>query len=748
MKKILSIILSLLMIFSVSCPAFAAKDSLNKMDAWKIDDTFFATDTIETLKEKGISFSETDRVAINDGNVVITRDNIVTLNHDLGGNYTFETEYKVSNTNQHYVTFNQNGNSYYKLMLLYGGNDPGTLQLSKITDGGEAVVLSEVKTVQASTAWWANWAFNVKVSQEIVDGGVAVKVNLYSLRTKETVVLEYTDTDNAFASGAAAVGFPYATNTLYTLKAYSTPYSEPTLVNKVIADYDGFKGHTMESLTERGFTFTNLSYMDMSKEWAKFLNSHGYITFAEPGKTVIEGSYNANFKFGWKWNKHNVSFNRNGSDYYAIVKGSETVDSATQYYIRLDKVTASGTTELAKNTYTTNPLADTYTERIYSIDVNKDVSPAEITVKITNADGVEYVIDATDNSPLGDGLIKIDCEYAGYPALYNFFCTKKEYVGGSNVNGDAGLYTKAITYTKTIKSTDTVASLLNEGINLAYNKTADVITFSDNGACYNGLTSNAEILYAPGKLTSDSYVFTTKHVTNNQRQSDIKFNVSADGKSYYHFKFVIPNDYTNPNSHIELYKVVNGGTAVLLASNEDADRGAAGAGGITTLKVALNKTSLGNEITVSATGSRYGGTDTISYTDSDSPLASGNLILGFGSYGGAETFKELSYSTDKLITLDDDLFFYINGAYSTAYSKGKIEIEAPVKRIGNYVVVAALYEDYEMTNVVSLSPDEFNSGKVTLFDTTSSTAKDAYVKVFIFDSEDTLNNLTKVYELN
>ncbi len=716
------------------------------MDAWKIDDTFFATDTVETLKEKGISFSENDRVAINDGTVVITRDNIVTLNHDLGGNYTFETEYKVSNTNQHYVTFNKNGNSYYKLMLLYGGNEPGTLQLSKVTDGGEAAILKEVKTAQPATAWWANWAFNVKVSQEIVDGGIKVKANLYSLRTKETVVLEYTDTDNAFMSGAASVGFPYATNTLYTLKAYSTPYTDATLVNKVIADYDGFKGHTLESLTDRGFTFNNLSYMDISRDWIKLLNNHGYITFAEPGKSVIEGSYSASFKYGWSWNKHSVSFNRNGSDYYHIVKGSETVDGATQHFVSLNKVTASGTTTLAKNTYTASPFADTYSQRIYEIDVNKEVSPAVITAKIT-VDDVVCELVAEDSAPLADGKIYIDCEYAGYPSLYNFFCTKKEYVGGSNANGDAGLYTKAITYNKKIGATDSVDSLLNEGINLAYNKSADVITFSDNGACYNGVTNNAEILYAPGNLGSDSYVFTTKHVTNNQRQSEIRFNVSADGKSYYQFKFVIPNDYTNPNSHIELYKVVNG-TSSLLASNEDADRGAAGAGGTTTLKVVVNKTASGNEITVSGTGSRYGGTDSLSYTDSSSPLDAGNFLLGFGSYGGAETFKELSYSVDKLITLNDDVFFYVNGAYATAYSNGKIEIEAPIKRIGNYVVVAALYEDYEMTDVVTLTPDEFNSGKVALFDTTQSAAKDAYVKVFIFDGEDTLNNLTKVYELN
>lgn len=741
MKKILNTLLSLVMIFSLSCPAFAAKDSLNKMDAWKIDENFFSTDTTESLKEKGISFLSNDKITFNDGNIVINRDNEVTLNHKLGGNYTFETEFKASNTNQHYVTFNKNGNSYYKLILLYGGNDPGTLQLSKITEG-EAVTLTEVKTVQPATAWWANHALNVKISQEIIEDGIKIKASLYSYRTKETVLLEYTDTDSPIVSGVASVVLPYAVNTLYELKAYSTPYSEPTLVNRIIADYDGFKGHTLETLTERGFTFKNLSYMDISANGVKLNNSHGSISFGEAGKGVVRGSYNVRFKFGWQWNKHSVSFNRNGSDYYHIVKGSETVNGAAEHFVRLDKVTASGTVTLAKNTYSSSPFADTYSQRDYEIDVNKEVFPAVISVKV-KADDTVCELSATDDAPLSDGKIFIDCEYSGYPTLYNFFCTRKEYAGGADSDGNPGLYTKAITYAKKVSASDSVASLQNEGINLAYNKSADTITFADDGANYNGLSSDAQILYTPGKLQSDSFVFTTKHVTSNQRPSEVRFNVSEDAKSYYLFKFVIPFDYNIPNSHIELYKVVDG-NSTLLASNEDADKGAAGAGGITTLKVEVR----GNDISLSATGSRFGGTDTLSFTETEPLLPSGNFILGFGSYGANEKFKELSYSTDKLITLDDELFFYVNGAYSNSYAKGKIEIEAPIKRIGSFVVAAALYEDYEMTDIKTFTPDEFNSGKTELFDTTDSTAENACVKVFVFDSEDTLNSCTRVYELN
>lgn len=748
MKKIISVVLTLVLVLGMSVTSLAAFDTLESMDAWKYDKSFNSTDTTAKLREHGVVFSSPSKPVFYDGYFVMSSaDDNVTLNPKggLGGNYTFETEYKISNTNQHYVTFNRNGNSYYKLMLINDGNAGGILQLLKIIDD-KTDVLSEVNTAKKETAWWSNWKLNVKVSQEIVEDGIKIIAKLYSFRTGETVTLEYTDTDSAFTSGAATVEFPHCTATVNVLKAYSTPYSNPSIVNKVLANYTGFKGHTLDSLKERGFGFSGLTALDISKKRILFKNNNGKISFAEPGKSVVEGSYNAIFEYSWGYNSHAIRFNYNPTSYYTISKSKETVDGVTSYYLSLNKVSGGNTETLTKNTYTSTPYPDTFATLIYDINVDKHSSPAKITASVTYGENT-YTLTADDSTPLVDGKIYIDCQYGGGPTLYNFYCTKKEYVGGSNVNGDAGLYTKAITYNRKIGATDSVDGLLNEGINLAYNKKAETITFSSAGACFNGVTDNAFVMYNPGNLTSDSYVFATKHVTNNQRQSELRFNVSEDKKTYYQFKFVIPNDYQNPNSHIELYKVVNG-ASTLLASNEDADRGAAGAGSTTTLKVIVNKTASGNEITVSATGSRHGGTDSLSYIDSSSPLAAGDFLLGFGSYGGAETFKELSYSIDKLITLNDDLFFYVNGAYATGYSKGKIEIEAPIKRIGNYVVVASLYEDYEMTSVKTLTPDQFNSGKVTLFDTTQSTAKDAYVKVFIFDSEDTLNNLTKVYELN
>ena len=53
-----------------------------------------------------------------------------------------------------------------------------------------------------------------------------------------------------------------------------------------------------------------------------------------------------------------------------------------------------------------------------------------------------------------------------------------------------------------------------------------------------------------------------------------------------------------------------------------------------------------------------------------------------------------------------------------------------------------------MTDIVTLTPEEFANGKVQIFDTTNSTADTGMVRVFFFDSENTLNSCGDIYELN
>ncbi len=749
---------------SMCITALAVEVEINTTDAikaWKYESNFRATDTAGSLEDDGITFLSPDKVSCFDGYITTFSLEDVSYNPSpmISGDYTFETQFKVSNTNDHWLYFNKIGDSYYKLQLFKNVGSSSNpdytnkiMRLSKVV-GDTTTVLAETNYSKAETGWWSGNTLTFTISQEKTENGLKITAKAYSSRSKETVEMVCTDAEGYLERGSANIHFEYCgVPTVYYLNAYSTPSASVRDAYRTYIDISNWKGHTEESLNKLGLNFTKLKYASTRKQFVDFVNQgNGIIEYAVPGKNVIPGSYELECVFAWLYNKHNMRFNVNGSNYYTIEQSTAVVDGVTKYTVNLNKVVGDSVETLATKTYDTNQYADTYAFATYKIKFERENGVAHITLagandawslQYENDKHTEYILEATDNSPLADGTFQIRCNYVGSPKLQKMKCVVKETFGGSN-GGKAGTYTKAVTYDKTFGATDTVEGALKEGINLAYNKAADTITFADNGATYASVTSAVQVKYTPGSLTSDDYSFSSSHYSSNQRASYVKFNVSDDEKSYYQFKFNLSNDYADPVSNAELYKVVNGGTPQLLAFTESSDKGAAGAGGTTTFNVSVS----GNTITVSAKGSRYGGSEVITYTDS-SPLASGDFIVGFAEYGGTVRFNGLSYSTDRLVTLDDECFFYVNGAYATSYQKGKIAIEAPVRILGDYVVTAVLYEDYEMTGIVTLTPDEFANGKVQVFDTTNSTAKTGAVKVFFFDNENTLNTCAGIYELN
>jgi len=91
--------------------------------------------------------------------------------------------------------------------------------------------------------------------------------------------------------------------------------------------------------------------------------------------------------------------------------------------------------------------------------------------------------------------------------------------------------------------------------------------------------------------------------------------------------------------------------------------------------------------------------------------------------------------------------FYVDGQEVTSFTKGKVYFETPVVDLGTYEVVAALYEDNQMTEMKNFTAREIYEGKVMLFDTTNSTADASEIKVFFLDSGDTLNKTMNVWSL-
>jgi len=91
--------------------------------------------------------------------------------------------------------------------------------------------------------------------------------------------------------------------------------------------------------------------------------------------------------------------------------------------------------------------------------------------------------------------------------------------------------------------------------------------------------------------------------------------------------------------------------------------------------------------------------------------------------------------------------FYIDGEAAASYEKGEIYFETPVVDLGTYTVVAALYEDNEMTGLKTFTTRDMCEGKLRLFNTSGSTAKESYVKVYLLDSIETLNKTMSVWTL-
>ena len=764
MKKLISIVLSLVMVMSMCITASAVEVEINTTDAikaWKYESNFASTDTAGSLLDDGITFTSPEKVSCYNGYITTYSQEDVTFNPSpmLSGDYTFETQFKISNTNDHYLEFNKTEDSYYKLQLFknQGGVSADSdyakkiMRLSKVV-GDTTTVLSEVNYSKAETGWWSNNTLSFTISQEKTENGLKITAKAYSSRSKETVEMTYTDTADYLERGSANIHFEYCgVPTVYYINAYSTPSENVRDMYRTYIDVSNWKGHTEESLNKLGLNFIKLKYASTRKQFVDFVNQgNGIIEYAVPSKNVIPSSYELECVFAWLYNKHNMRFNVNGSNYYTIEQSTAVVDGVTKYTVNLNKVVGDSVETLASQTYDTNQYEDTYAFATYKIKVEKENGVAHITLagandawslQYENDMHTEYLLEATDSSPLADGTFRIMCNYTGSPKLQKLKCTVKENFGGLN-QGAPATYTKSVTYDKNFGANDTVDGALKEGINLAYNKAKDTITFANDGATFTSVAGVSKVKYTPGSLKSDNYTFSSTHYSSNQRASYINFNMSNDEKNYYQFKLNLSNDYSDPASSAELYKVVNGASE-LLASTQLSDKGAAGAGGMTTFNVNIS----GNTITASAKGSRHGGSEVITYTDANI-LPSGDFIVGFGEYGGTVRFNGVSYSTDRLVTLDDECFFYVNGAYATSYSKGKIAIEAPVRILGKYVVTAVLYQDYEMTDIVTLTPEEFANGKVQIFDTTNSTADTGMVRVFFFDSENTLNSCGDIYELN
>lgn len=79
--------------------------------------------------------------------------------------------------------------------------------------------------------------------------------------------------------------------------------------------------------------------------------------------------------------------------------------------------------------------------------------------------------------------------------------------------------------------------------------------------------------------------------------------------------------------------------------------------------------------------------------------------------------------------------FVVDGTETADFAKGNTLLKFPTAMIGQKpAIVAALYENDEMTDVKIIDVDALNIGVAELFDTTGSTAANASIKVFVWNS--------------
>ncbi len=236
---------------------------------------------------------------------------------------------------------------------------------------------------------------------------------------------------------------------------------------------------------------------------------------------------------------------------------------------------------------------------------------------------------------------------------------------------------------------------------------------------------------------------------------------AKDGSNYYEF--------TSPyNKNWTLNKVYNGTTYNLYTSS-----GAAGytqSGRNTSFEATVNVTeqadgSLKINILWSTAGTlRQNITyvDTLTdtslvdgvETDNGAPITSGtgcHVYQGW-AYAKVYSFKLTKYNSSKWFDTNTNRPMYIGRFFDGAGNglskpvNGVVYFNYPTSRLGTYKVIAALYENNEMTAITVLDPEAIYGTNAQLF--TVSDADNAKIKVFFVDGEETLNNITEIYELN
>lgn len=704
---------------------------------WNIEHSFSANDTVEKLAAKGITFSaaptfKTD-YAQTGSNFTMSIAPTGSVTGMFAGDYVLTTKfYKYQQLG--YLRFNKNGSNYYDLYFKAGTADTqGTLSLRK---NGTVI---ETKNFATMDNRFATYTATVKVYNGT--DSTRIVADVYTTAGKETISFDYTDTTSPITSGTVELQGQHSNHfMIYNVGVYSPVSDEeianekPVMYTDVVVDKTITSADTVESLTAEGFTVPNKTINDTG-----IASEYSAVTYNAP----LGDNYGFKARVYRNYNASEIRFDNANSNYYYV---KAQYGSASNKFVIISRKDLGDDAPLAKF-QTSTSTSDSYNYGYcnwsdYEVTVSTDPATGYKTIKLvfSPAAGNAVTLTAIDNNPIKDGInVNI---YGNSSGKVKSFTLKKY-----------GTSWAEEVINKTFTSADTADSLRAIGVT-----TSSGPAFTDDKGIYWSTKNNRYVYYTNDTAFKGSYSFTIKGGRTDSGDAKIQF--AKSGSNYY--EFVSPY-----NNYWTLNKVQNGTTYNLYTSSAKA--GYTESGRNTNFEATVTVTeqadgSMKINILWSTAGVLRQNityvdslTDTSLVdgvaTDNGAPITSGTACHVYQGWASARvtSFKLTKYNTSKWYDSNNKPLFvgrFFDGA-GNGLSKpvnGIVYFDYPTSRLGTYKVIAALYENNEMTAITVLEPEAIYGTMAKLF--TVNDAENAKIKVFFVDGEETLNNITEVYELN
>lgn len=370
-----------------------------------------------------------------------------------------------------------------------------------------------------------------------------------------------------------------------------------------------------------------------------------------------------------------------------------------------------------------------------SVKVTMILEPSAITVKIKNNAVIDKV--AIENR-------------TNTGVLYCNAASKNR----TNKIGALSVVTQATTITKTnflmdkkFTNADTLESIDADG----YSRTKMNGVTTENGLYYSGSNAQHGVTYNGAKFGGAYTAEVEFHATTNP--SYFIFNLNDDGTSYYR----VWNNHNNDAGKLFRIDKVVDGTATILNS-EVLSSSYIGCKMKYVVKVApLDNGDVSITVDAYADGKLSKTltavdklTEATDETAANTPLTSGKIKYYTGySTSKLYGFKVYPTPVEGASVPEYTGSFQIGGADVNAVSKGNTSFKFPVAMIGQSPdFIAALYEDYEMTDVKVIDILDINDGLVNLFDTTQSTADNISISLFVWNSIEGMVPIIETYVLD